>query len=363
MLVFHGRFSRKKWTAKHGKGCENSRNGVQIAGSSVNLPNMEATMKAKVSVEDHHQANPDALARVYDKMARKFSRHGFDLAACSAMAQYFDLNDGASASEIVKVDGRNDPKPLLYSQFPTPLPPQAVRLCVVFFHREAPELAFLVRKASEEILSCLPAGVKRYLHDPSHYHITIFMTSQPHTLRPNPFKSPSEAALKSDLSRDEFYRAAQPDPAIVEREIEIMKVAAKNTEPPVFYIHRIVVADSGTVLLLCINEAPTRVSSVRTKAKYRNLVELRQHFRSEFPGAPPKQSSIFHASLARIFAFQQLDSNTKTKIQQVADEWSNRLSGLRFHVDSLSHVCEDRFTAVDGPSVPLPFEKGTGLES
>lgn len=319
---------------------------------------MGAALKAKVSVADDQQCDPDSLATIYDSMASKFVRHGLDLDACAAMAHYFDLS-GSQTRLRGEEDG--EPQPLLYRDFPTPLPHQAVRLCVVFFHRAARELSLLVRQAAEEIMSCLPYDIKRYLHDPSHYHITIFMTSQPHTLRPDPFKSPEDAALPENLSSEDFYRMAEPRREIVEKEIEVMRRAAAETENPIFYIHRIVLADSGTLLLLCIHEPPSITTKSQT-VKHRHLVQLRQRFRTEFPGAPPRQSSIFHASLARVFAKKQLEPHMIAKVQETADAWSQRLSGMRFHVESLHYVCEHTFTAVDGPSTALPFHKGSGLE-
>ena len=55
-----------------------------------------------------------------------------------------------------------------------------------------------------------PAGTKFHLNRPSHYHITVFMTSQPHTLRPDPF-TPG-GGLPAGVPAEEQAAAARPDP-------------------------------------------------------------------------------------------------------------------------------------------------------
>ena len=52
-------------------------------------------------------------------------------------------------------------------------------------------------------------------------------------------------------------------------------------------MHRLLLADSGT-LLLC---------SVDTTG---HLAALRKRLRQAYPGAPPRQSTIVHASIARL---------------------------------------------------------------
>ena len=56
---------------------------------------------------------------------------------------------------------------------------------------------------------------------------------------------------------------------------------------PRFEVHRLLLADSGT-LLLC---------SVDTTG---HLAALRKRLRQAYPGAPPRQSTIVHASIARL---------------------------------------------------------------
>ncbi|KDD73997.1 hypothetical protein H632_c1668p1, partial [Helicosporidium sp. ATCC 50920] len=107
--------------------------GVHIVGSSVNLPDMTASLKAKVSVDHAAQSDPVAMAAIYESMARRFLEQGLSREAVVAMRQYFagvpsdeECLDGAGPASLP------DPTPLAYGAFPTPLPPSAVRLGVFF---------------------------------------------------------------------------------------------------------------------------------------------------------------------------------------------------------------------------------------
>lgn len=287
-------------------------------------------MKAKIAVSEEDQSDPRRLAMVYDDMAAKFSSGGLCLPAVSATRQYYSNLNGPGQAD-----------PLSYNAFPAPLPPGSVRLCVVFFQKTNPKLAALVYAAAQEVMSALPPNVKYHLNDPGHYHITTYMTSQPHTLRPNPFDP--DAALPSSLSKDEVAARAAPTEATVAREVEVMRTAAAETPAPTFCVHRILMADSGT-LLLCNVES----TSVMT--------DLRRRLKEAFPGGPPRQSTIFHASLARVLGEGQLSREVIDAVQAVCDRWSHRLRGEQFKVAALHHVMEEKFTTVDGPAVPLAFK-------
>ena len=303
---------------------------LRFAGSSVNLPDMSATMNAKISVSDAAQRDPRLLATAYDTMATKFAKEGLNLAAMQAMRAYF-----------TNLDGPGEAHPLHYENFPIPLPPNSVRLCLVFFHKSSPSLAALVHRAAKEIMDLLPSDTKIHLNDPSHYHITVYMTSQPHTVRPSPQIPRNEVDLS--LSPEEIYEAAKPTD--VDGEIEIMKKEAAVTPPPTFRVHRLLMADSGTLLLCSLDTSGV-------------LGDFRKRVREQFPGGPPRQSTIFHASVARILGTEQLDFKTIASIQELCDRWSDRLRECEFRVDALHYVMENRFTTVEGPAVRLPF-KGT----
>lgn len=306
---------------------------MHIVGSSVNLPDMSAALKAKVAVSDADQADPGRMASVYDSMAAKFAASGLSLPAVHAVRQYFTNLSGPGPAEA-----------LHYGSFPTPLPPNAVRLCVIFFQQANPHLASLVHQAAQEVMQALPPGTKVHVSDPGHYHITTYMTSQPHTIRPNPFDP--GAALPETLTPDELMVRAAPDPAIVQREVEIMRKEASITPAPRFKVHRLLLADSGTLLLCSVD-----VSGV--------MAGLRRRLRDAFPGGPPRQSTIFHASLARIVSPEELSPQTVARVQAVCDGWSERLRGMEFRASALHHVIEEVFTTVEGPVVRLPFQGET----
>ena len=59
-------------------------------------------------------------------------------------------------------------------------PPPAARPTAQECNRR---LAELVWQAAQEVLRALPPGSSAHANKPSHYHITVYMTSQPHTLR------------------------------------------------------------------------------------------------------------------------------------------------------------------------------------
>ncbi|PRW57675.1 hypothetical protein C2E21_3465 isoform B [Chlorella sorokiniana] len=310
---------------------EEAQRKVHVVGSSVNLPDMSANLAAKVAVSEAQQSDPRLLAAVYDDMAAKFAEHGLNLPAVAAMQQYFD-----------NLEGEGEARPLEYSRFPVPLPPGSVRLGVIFFQEFNRQLADMVHQAAQEVVAALPPGCKFHVNRPSHYHLTIYMTSQPHTLRPNPF-DPAAGGLPEG-SAEEQAAAAKPDPDNLKREIEAFRVAAAGTDAPRFEVHRLLMADSGTLLLCSVDHSG-------------HLAQLRKRLRHAFPGGPPKQSTIVHASIARVLTPSQLSKEHIAAVQEVCDRWTSRLRGQRFDPDRISFIQEHTFTTVEGPRVPLPFKR------
>ena len=301
---------------------------VHIVGSSVNLPDMSATLKTKIVVSEEAQQDPRLLAMAYDDMATKFSTQGFNTAAISAMRQYF-----------TNTEGPGEAHPLNYAHFPAPLPSGAVRLSLVFFQRANPSLASLVHRAASDIISALPPGTKIHLNDPGHYHITIYMTSQPHTIRPSPLIPGN--FLPENLTPEELYDQAKPTD--LEGELTALRREVACTNAPTFKVHRLVMADSGTLLLCSVDTTGT-------------MAGLRKRLKRAFPGGPPRQSTIFHASIARVLTPEQLSKESILKIQEKCDQWSDRLRNMEFEVDALHYVMEEKFTTVEGPTYRLPLK-------
>ena len=180
-----------------------------------------------------------------------------------------------------------------------------------------------------------------HLNEPSHYHVTVFMTSQPHTIRPDPFDP--EWVEPAAQAPAEW---ATPSASTLIREQEAMRTAAAARSPPDFAVHRLLMADSGTLLLTSVERGS-------------QLVSLRKALRAAFPGAPPRQSTIVHSSIGRILGTAQLDAATLQAVQEVCDRWTGRLQGYRWSASGLSHVQEETFTTVEGPAMFLPFGDAT----
>jgi hypothetical protein len=293
---------------------------------------MSATLNAKVTVTPEQQADPRLLSTVYDAMAVKFTTTGLNLEAILQMQQYF-----------TSLDGPGHAVPLEYANFPVPLPPSSVRLAVVFFQECNKKLGEMLHEASAAIMAALPDDFKIHLNRPSHYHITVYMTSQPHTLRPDPFNIKTGGLPPGYPSSEEIAAVANPQPEVLEREIQAMKQAAMATPAPKFEVHRIIFADSGTLLLCSVDNTG-------------HLSSLRSRMRSAFPGAPPRQSTIVHASLARCLTPRQLTQDEIRRVQESCDAWSEKVRGMKFHPEHIYHIQEETFTTVEGPRVRLPFQ-------
>jgi hypothetical protein len=313
---------------------------------AASLLDMSASLAAKVAVSPAEQADPAALAAAYDAMAAKFASGGLDLRAVAATAQYYDAApEGEDAGPAAA-----PPRPLAYTELAAPLPEGAVRLSVVLLQRSAPALAAAAAAAAREVAAALPAGTRVHLSDPRTYHITVHSTSQPHTPRPDPFDP--GAALPAGLPPAALAAAARPSAAALRREEAAVRAAAAATPPPRLAVHRLLLADSGTLLLVSVDASGA-------------VAALRGRLRAAFPGAPPRQSTICHVSLGRVLSPRQLAPANVAAVQRLCDAWTARLRGAGFEARRLHHVHEATFASVDGPRVGLPFQgcEGDGEEA
>lgn len=279
----------------------------------------------KVECSEDAQRDPEKLRMVYDSMECRFLEEGLNLGAVDAQSLYFHDTCEQGEQRLVS--------PLLYSQFvPAPLPPRSVRLCVAFM--DDPTLAEEVHMAASDIFARgLTPDHFHHKSSSSHYHVTIFMTSQPHDMRPDPYTSP-----------DGKHHHVEPRIDMLEREIQTMKDIVSTVAPPItLEVYKILLADSGT-LLLCLLDTSDSIYSIR------------RCFRESFPGAPPKQSTIYHMSLGRIVTPKQFSREQRHHIQSLCSTWSETLRGRRCVVKELHHVIEDQFTTVYGERTPLPLD-------
>ena len=304
--------------------------------NTLKVLNISATLNAKVECTDEDQIDPKRIAKIYDSMAERFLTSGLNVDAIRAQAQYYSTHPTTEA-----------PMPLKYSDFPTPLPEESVRLCLVFFQKAHPELARHVSTAAKDIMQVLEKGssgstkFKCHLTKESHYHVTLFMTSQPHALRPDPF---NHEHYELDMTTIEDISCMGPTEEVLAREIETMREVASTVPAPTLQVHRILLADSGTLLLCLIEKSPQA-----------SIYSIRKRFRERFPGAPPKQSTIYHASLGRIITPEQIPHTKREEIHTLCESWSQCLQQYEFKVPTVHHVRELQFTTVEGPSIALPF--------
>lgn len=304
---------------------------TRMGGVGKASPEMETNLIQAVKVEcsDDAQRDPEKLKQVYDSMEDRFLELGLNVAAVEAQSTYFNTvrcEEGMLEQRIVV-------QPLHYEQFvPKPLPPRSVRLCVAFLADS--NLSDDLHKAACDIFAQgLTSDHSHHTSWPSHYHVTIFMTSQPHDMRPNPFheqvhNTPTNIGPRLD---------------ILEREIQTMRdIVGTVSEPITLEVYKILLADSGT-LLLCLMDI----------SESQSIYRIRKGFRESFPGAPRKQSTIYHMTLGRIVTPTQLQREQRERIQQLCSTWSETLQGRRCVVNELHHVIEEQFTTVFGERTSL----------
>jgi hypothetical protein len=300
--------------------------------AAAGLPDMAAALAVKVVLSATAQADPAALAAAYDAMAARFAAAGLDAAAVAATARYFDFAAPRRA--------------LLYSRFPAPLPPAAVRLGAIFLQRSDPALAAAAAAAAADVAAALPAGADVAVGKAEHLHVTVFMASHPTALRSDAL-APAGADFDLEDGGDAAAVLARARPAAgyVVREVAAMRAAATGGPPPRLRVHRVVLAESGTLLLCCVDADGAGAA-------------LRARLRAALPGAPPRQPTIWHASLARVLGTAPLRPADAAAAGAACARWTARLAGTELAPRAMAHVCEERFGTVEGEHVELPLGGG-----
>lgn len=90
----------------------------------------------------------------------------------------------------------------------------------------------------------------------------------------------------------------------------------------VIQVYKLMLSDSGTLLLCCINRDG-------------GLEKLRAALRKVFPGAPKQQTNTMHMSLLRILTPQQLTKDDTWWLEGELEKWTEPLKGRTFVVDQL----------------------------
>lgn len=300
---------------------------MKMTGESKNgVDTFNRIQAVKVECSEDAQRDPEKLKQFYDSMEDRFLEEGLNLGAIEAQSLYFNVSR--------EKGGKNQQRrvqPLSYTQFvPVPLPPKAVRLCVAFM--DDPSLSDDIYKAACDIFDRgLPPDHFYHESRQSHYHTTLFMTSRPDDMRPDPW------------SIDACMQHVGPSVDVIAKEIQMMKdIVGTVSQQIILEVYKILLADSGT-LLLCLLDTSDRIHGIR------------KAFRESFPGAPSKQSTIYHMSLGRIVTPKQFSPEQRQHIQSLCSTWSERLRGRRCLLEELHHVIEEQFTTVEGERTALPL--------
>jgi len=280
------------------------------------------------------------------------------------------------------------PVPLAYSQFSPPLAPGAVRLLAFFLlpPRAGPHggdvgdggglaLANAAVAAGDAVVAALPPTAAARLHrsTPPGLHLTLFMTSQPFALCPDPFAvvggGGGEEAAKAGGAGGGAAAVGAPAPGVVGREVAATRALAAGRAGPVFEADCIVLAPSGALPLLLVDvgggeggvskpaaSADARASEAGEAASSGGgeVARLRAAARAAFPSAPRSQPSIMHVTLGRLLT-PVGDAATIAAVASAAAEASRKVKGLRWAPRALAHICEEVFATVQGARADAPF--------
>ncbi len=318
---------------------------------------MSAALAAKVAAPASDRAT---LSAVYAGMARDWADAGPTPAALAATAGYYSS------------EGTPTPHPLPYAAFAPPLAPGAVRLLAFFLLPRGgggggdgggPALAAAAIAAGDAVAAALPPGARLHRSPAPGLHLTLFMTSQPFALCPDPFEAAGEGGgVEGGAAAEEEDGGALPPllgaprPGVVAREVGaavalVSSAGAGAGRGPTFQAHSVVLAPSGALLLLL-----TEV--VEDKGRHGVAAALRAAARAAFPRAPPSQPTIFHVTLGRLLSpLGPGDGPAIAAVAEAAKTASETVRGMRWSPPALSHICEEVFATVAGPRTDVEFRE------
>lgn len=300
---------------------------------------IEAAAAAR-SVEDDASLQ---LSLKYQVMHETFGRNGFSSSEIITVSSWFSFP--SSAQEVPM------PRPRNYSEFqPIPLPPNSVRLLVIPLE-SSPSIAALGVAITRDVVKALAEASPKTVcwnNQRIFYHITIFHTSHPHSIRPSPF-DPNGGVEGEQAAGKDTLNVISPSKEVLVKEEEALRDILAEEEPPVLEIDRVLMTSGGTLIVAWID----RQSRVQ---------QLRQKLRSTFPGASSKQSSIIHTSLSRVVSkdgsdLPPLDSPAVKRIQSVCDKWTEKLRGKTFTPSAFWFIFETTFSTIEGPMIKFDLKK------
>ncbi|KAG1674153.1 hypothetical protein FOA52_015784 [Chlamydomonas sp. UWO 241] len=268
------------------------------------------------------------LSEQYARMAQQFADSGLDTAGIRAMQPLFhSVQEGT-------------PWPKRYDDFPDgPLPPSAVRLVVLPLDG-SPALAAAASALARDVRAVLPATAAVFCNARANYHVTVFHTSHPSDQRPEPMSQGGGAPAAG-------CAAAGPSADTLRAEEVAVAACCSRAQPPRLVLDRVVMASSGTLLLVWIDPSGS-------------VDRLRADLRGAFPGACTKQATIIHSSLLRVLSDDQLSEEEIRKVTDVCEAWTAKLRG-RVSVPLVAWwVTETEFSTVVGGRLQMPLGRSIG---
>lgn len=143
-----------------------------------------------------------------------------------------------------------------------------------------------------------------------------------------------------------------------------MRQLTGSTRPPVLTFERVVMTDSGTLLMTWVDHTG-------------RLELLRKRLRLTFPGgastahalhcpqtltlwiqragATRSQAWIIHTSLFRVLTPVVFEATTRADIQRVCDDWTYKLAGTTWTPAYLWYILENEFSTIEGLRHVLPL--------
>jgi hypothetical protein len=285
----------------------------------------------------------DPLSAKYEAMSAAFSSNGFSAADITAVSSWFSF----PTSGEVPI-----PRPRNYSEFlPLPLPPNSVRLLVIPLE-SSPSIAALGAAITRDVVKAIAETSPKTIawnNQRIFYHVTVFHTSHPRSLRPDPFDPSGGVQGEQAAGKDTLNASSPSDETLAREETVLRDLIALEQEPPVLEIDRVLMTSGGTLIIAWVD----RKGGVQ---------QLRQKLRFSFPGASSKQSSMIHTSLTRIVSQDGSDlppasSPAIKRIQEVCDRWTEKLKGKTFIPSTLWFIKETTFSTIEGPKIKFDLKK------
>ncbi|CAK0787485.1 hypothetical protein CVIRNUC_010705 [Coccomyxa viridis] len=281
------------------------------------------------------QQELDRMMNIYEKMADSLEERGLDVASIAAVRPHYSIKESGTC-------------PLQLTELPEPLPPTASRLAVLPLSH-CPIHVAAIAEIVQSIRSLLPPGTDVFCNPPELLHITLFHMSHPHDPRPCPLDG---QASERAAGQPAAQRRA-PTEAEIHSELALMPHILGGRAISNVKVDRIQMASSGVLLMLSADHDGT-------------ITNIRSRFHACAPGCPVKQTNIVHSSLLRILTPEQLSKGAIFAINQVCQQWTNKLRGTQLSLPEAWYIVEDEYANIRGKtysfSVPADGTAGRVIQ-